>query len=80
MSPVDAKAAAVRLCMAVADAIRDLGRVPSGHLYARLQGHMDLDTYERIIGALIGAGLVERSGAHELKWVGPAKPPPKPGA
>jgi hypothetical protein len=55
---------------AVGDAIRSLGSVPSGHLYARLMGHLTLDQYTSIIEVLKKSGLVaERS--HVLTWVGP---------
>lgn len=63
--------AALAVMKAVADAIRDLGEVPSGELYARVMQHMDLRTYDRIIDRLIGAGLVQRTGSHLLRWVGP---------
>jgi len=58
------------MAAAVGEAIRDLGSVPSGHLYARLMGHMDLDTYNKLIGLLKQANLVEESN-HLLTWVGP---------
>ena len=57
---------------AVADAIRDLGRVPSGHLYARLMEHMSLETYDGVIGLLKRSGLVEEK-SHELIWIEPMK-------
>jgi hypothetical protein len=55
---------------AIAEAIRELGEVPSGHLYAQVCGRMELAAYERIIGTLKNAGLVAESG-HLLKWIGP---------
>lgn len=64
--------AALQTILAVGDAIRDLGEVPSGHLYARLMGHMDLRTYEAIVASLKGAGVVEERN-HLLRWVGPTK-------
>jgi hypothetical protein len=69
---VDQLKAALEIMMAVADAIRDLGRVPSGHLYARLMGHMSLETYNVIIERLKGAGMIEEKN-HELIWIGPKK-------
>ncbi len=62
--------AGIRMAAAVAEAIRDLGSVPSGHLYARLMGHMSLETYNKIITILKNAKLVEESN-HLLTWVGP---------
>jgi hypothetical protein len=56
--------------VAVAEAIRDLGEVPSGHLYVALMSKMSLNEYNRIISALKGAGLVEEK-SYLLKWVGP---------
>jgi hypothetical protein len=60
--------AAVGMMMAVSEAIRELKSVPSGHLYARLMDHMNLETYEKIIGTLKSAGLVKEE-AHLLTWV-----------
>lgn len=62
--------ASVNALLAIAEAIRELGEVPSGELYARLMGHMDLETYESFIRRLVGAKLVENRG-HLLVWVGP---------
>lgn len=60
-----------RVDAAIAEAIRKLGTVPSGHLYASLMGHLSLDQYQQIIGRLKRAGLVSES-YHELTWIGPA--------
>ena len=62
--------AAVEIIKAVADTIKNLKRVPSGHLYAHLMGYMDIDQYEQIITILIHAGLIEKTDAHELIWKG----------
>ena len=64
--------AALEITLAVADAIRDLGAVPSGHLYAQLMGTMSLENFQAVIRTLKGAGLV-REGAHMLTWIGPEK-------
>ena len=61
--------AALWIVAAVGEAIRDLGEVPSGHLYAGLMGNMSLATYERIIGILKDQGMVSESN-HLLRWVG----------
>jgi len=63
--------AAVGAVLAIADCIRALGSVPSGHLYARLMGHMSLETYEAVIGLLVEAGKVRRRSNHLLEWIGP---------
>lgn len=65
--------AALAMCQAMAEAIRDLGSVPSGHLYAQVMGHMDLPTYDRIIDTLIRTGLVRKDASHLLTWVGGGK-------
>lgn len=57
----------------VGDTIRDLHSVPSGHLYARLAGHMDLEIYNNIIDMLVQAKQVRRDRSHLLTWIGPAK-------
>ena len=54
---------------AVAEAIKDLGTVPSGHLYARIMHVMSLDEYNQIIAVLKQEGLIEESH-YELKWIG----------
>ena len=45
---------------AVTDAIRDLGSVPSGELYARLMDRMSLQAYQGILDALTRARLITR--------------------
>ena len=64
--------AALGIVQAVADAIRELGEVPSGHLYANLMSHLSLAQFEQILGVLKGAGLVRESPAHLLTWIEPA--------
>jgi hypothetical protein len=61
--------ALIKVCRAVADAIRELGSVPSGHLYASLMGQMTLDTYYQILAALKDAGLVKEEN-HLLTYIG----------
>ena len=60
--------AGIETVKATAEAIRDLGTVPSGHLYARVMGVLSLDQYNQIIGLLKKHGLIEES-YHELKWI-----------
>lgn len=64
--------AVIGIISAVGDAIRELGEVPSGHLYANLMARMEFSTYEMVISSLKNAGLVTETG-FILKWVGPAK-------
>ncbi len=62
----------VRIVQAVADAIREVKEVPSGHLYASLMPTgISLARYELLIDTLCRAGLVQRTAGHVLKWVGP---------
>jgi hypothetical protein len=61
--------AAIGILTAVADTIRELKEVPSGHLYARVMGHLSLAQYEQVIGVLKGAGLI-RVENHLISWVG----------
>jgi hypothetical protein len=61
--------AALEIAFALSEAIRELGEVPSGHLYAHVMGKMDLELYEAAIGAIVRAGLVKRRG-DVLVWVG----------
>ena len=63
-------AAAFSATAAIAEAIRTLGEVPNGHLYANVCGHMELGTYDKIIQTLKNTGLVSES-AHLLTWIGP---------
>jgi hypothetical protein len=61
--------AVIEVLMAVADAIKELKKVPSGHLYVVLMGKIDLQSYEAIIRMLVHSKLVERRG-DLLVWVG----------
>ena len=75
MSKTSDAIAAVRVAHAGAETIRELGQVPSGHLYARLMGVMELHQYEQVVELLIEARLVERDRSHLLRWIGPAANP-----
>lgn len=62
--------AALAVVLAVSEAIREAGRVPSGTVYAMVMGRLTLDQYTSLIGVLTRAGLV-KCVAHELIWTGP---------
>jgi len=62
--------AALETVRVIADAIRELGSVPSGELYARVMPHLDLATYDQVIQTLKNCGLVTEA-AHVLTWTGP---------
>ena len=55
-------AAGLNVLMAVADAIRELGKVPSGHLYVMLMAKVDLQGYESIIRTLVNSGVIRQDG------------------
>lgn len=59
--------AAIEIMRAIADTIRELKQVPSGHLYARVMGFMSLDRFNQIIAILKDAGLIEETN-HLLVW------------
>lgn len=52
---------------ALADAIKELGEVPSGHLYTSVMGSINLQQYERMIETLVRSGVIRRNG-HLLVW------------
>ena len=60
--------ATLEIVKAIAEAIRALGSVPSGHLYARVMGCLSLSQYNQVIGILKKQGLVEEK-YHELTWI-----------
>jgi len=62
--------AALKVVLAVGDAIRNLRQVPSGELYARLMGHLSLEQYEKVIGTLKRTGLVKEEQSRLLVWIG----------
>lgn len=63
--------AAIATIAALGCAIRELGQVPSGELYARVMGHMTIENYQSAIDTLVRAKLVERKNSHLLVWVEP---------
>jgi hypothetical protein len=61
---------AVKATAAISEAIRAVGEIPSGHLYAQVCGVITMGDYESIIALLKRAELVSETG-HVLRWVGP---------
>ena len=61
--------AAFDFLKAILETIRELGEVPSGHLYARLADKITVAQYGQVIEILKRAGLVRESGAHLLTWI-----------
>lgn len=62
----------VRVCIALAGAIRNLGSVPNGELYARTMNHLNIQTYTSVLEVLKKSKLVEEKN-HLLTWIGPKK-------
>jgi hypothetical protein len=60
-----------RIVIAVAETIRECGECPSGTLYAGLIGRVTLEGYQKILGILKGAGLIEITPGHLVRWTGP---------
>lgn len=61
--------AVLQMLRIVADAIKALGQVPSGELYAVLMPRMSLTTYEKMLSLLESSGVVTVSN-HLITWVG----------
>lgn len=61
--------AAVQIMKAVAEAIREAGSIPSGHLYALLMGKMSLGSYEKMIDAMQRMGIIKVDD-HLITYIG----------
>jgi hypothetical protein len=61
---------AIQATAAIAEAIRTVGTIPSGHLYAQVLGRMTYETYTSVIALLKRAELVAETSS-VLRWVGP---------
>ena len=71
LTETDQKKIALKVLMAVAETIREVGEAPSGTIYAALMSHgCTMSQYEAIIGTLTRAGLVRETSAHLLVWIG----------
>lgn len=66
-------AATLDAARALGDAVRDLGSVPEGVLYANLCGALSLRSFQVLVDALIRAGVVARRPGPILVWIGPPK-------
>jgi len=62
--------AVISICRTLADTIKELGEVPSGHLYARVSDILSLANYHSAIGFLEKAGLIEVRDNMLLVWKG----------
>jgi hypothetical protein len=61
----------ISILTAVAEAIRELGEIPSGTLYALLVGRVTKEGYDRMLVTLTNAGLIEVQPNFMIRWVGP---------
>jgi len=61
--------ATVLIAKTVADAIKEAGEIPSGHLYSILMGVMDLGQYQALIDIFKEAGVVNETPNHLLQWI-----------
>ena len=61
--------AALNAVLAVGEAIKDLGEVPNGKLYAFLSGRLSFESYTSIIGILKNAGAIKEEN-NVLFWIG----------
>lgn len=60
---------ALEMIEIIGDAIRELGSVPSGHLFVRVQPYLDIQSYQNILTLLEGAGKI-RIKNHLITWIG----------
>jgi len=70
MSTPSDQRAAMTLIMVVAEAVRQAGEIPSGHLYATVMGSLSLEAYNTVIERLKKAKLIKEEN-YLIKWVGP---------
>lgn len=61
-------AAAIEAISAIGRVIRDVKRIPSGHLYAQLMGVLSLEKYESAISILKKNKLIAEEH-NELIWI-----------
>ena len=70
-TPTKAQVSAARiLTLAVAATICEAGKIPSGTLYATLVGKVDYEGYQKMLGILKRAGLIEVMPSHLIRWTG----------
>lgn len=63
--------AGVAIVAAVAETVRECGECPSGMLYAGLIGRVTKQGYDQVLAILKGAGLIEVTPQHMVRWTGP---------
>ncbi len=60
--------AAFKVALAVTEAIRELGSVPKGHLYANMMSHLSLEQFDSLIRLLVNQKLISEQN-DRLTWV-----------
>jgi hypothetical protein len=63
--------AAMSVTVAIGEAIRELGQVPSGQLYAQLMSKLSFEAYSGAIEVLQRANLIKQTTSFMLVWIGP---------
>jgi len=69
MSISNQQRAALGVVLALGEAMRDLSRGPSGHVFGNVIGQMSLVDFNAAIGALKSAGLIKEDPRNVLTWV-----------
>lgn len=60
----------LRAIKAIADTIREVGETNEGTLYAGCMSVMSLETFQGIMRRLAGAGVIEVTAGHAVRWIG----------
>lgn len=60
---------AIQITVSVGRIVKELVRVPEGHVYHVLMPVMSLDAFNSCINQLVQAKLIKREN-HELIWIG----------
>lgn len=68
MEKVNEKKVVLEIIKIIADAIKEVGNIPSGHLYVRLMNYMSLSTYESIINILEKGNFIQVKN-HLITWI-----------
>jgi hypothetical protein len=62
--------AGIAMVKAVADTVKELGRVPSGVVYSAMMTHgVSFEGYQKIVAILVRGGLI-REESNQLVWIG----------
>lgn len=72
LKPVTSSATQTTLdaVQAICEAVREVGQIPSGHLYAMVCGNLSLEQYQRVLEVAKRAGLIKETN-NLLRWTGP---------